>query len=64
MSFFCEYDEEVPAPQSFEFWHALKTLNVPTQVVVYRDEGHGIRKPADQIDVLRRIVSWFANYLR
>ncbi|MDQ6930035.1 MAG: S9 family peptidase [Candidatus Eremiobacteraeota bacterium] len=59
-----EYDEEVPAPQSFEFWHALKTLNVPAQLVVYRDEGHGIRKPADQIDMLKRITAWFGHYLR
>lgn len=59
-----EYDEEVPAPQSFEFWHALKTLNVPTELVVYRDEGHGIRKPADQIDMLDRIVAWFGKYLQ
>ncbi|MBC5816343.1 MAG: alpha/beta fold hydrolase [Candidatus Eremiobacteraeota bacterium] len=59
-----EYDEEVPAPQSFEFWHALKTLNVPTELVVYRDEGHGIRKPADQIDMLTRILGWFGKYLK
>ena len=59
-----EYDEEVPAPQSFEFWHALNTLNVPAQLVVYRDEGHGIRKPADQVDMLNRITAFFGHYLR
>jgi len=40
-----ERDGECPAPQSFEFWRALKTLNVPTQLVVYPDEGHRIAKP-------------------
>lgn len=58
-----ERDEEVPAPQSFEFWHALKTLGVPTQLVIYKDEGHGIRKPADQIDMLDRILKWFNHYV-
>jgi dipeptidyl aminopeptidase/acylaminoacyl peptidase len=58
-----ERDEEVPATQSFEFWHALKTLGVPTQLVVYKDEGHGIRKPADQIDMLNRILKWFNHYV-
>src|SRR5215471_6472410 len=28
-------DAECPTPQSYEFWHALKTLGVETQLVVY-----------------------------
>lgn len=58
-----ERDEEVPAPQSFEFYHAMQTLGVPSRLVVYADEGHGPRKPADQIDVLERTVNWFSRYL-
>ena len=38
-------DSEVPTPQGYEFWHALKTLGVPTELVIYPNEGHGIRKP-------------------
>ncbi|MFZ0285949.1 MAG: S9 family peptidase, partial [Terriglobales bacterium] len=30
-----QYDGECPAPQSREFWYALKTLGVPTQLVIY-----------------------------
>ena len=30
-----ERDAEVPAPQAYEFWHALKTLGVPTELVIY-----------------------------
>ena len=40
-------DSEVPTPQGYEFWHALKTLGVPTQLVVYAGEGHAISKPAE-----------------
>ena len=40
-------DGEVPMEQSVEWWHALKTLKVPTRLVVYADEGHAILKPAD-----------------
>lgn len=58
-----ERDEEVPAPQAFEFWHAMETLGVPTKLVVYADEGHGMRKIADQIDVLTQTVDWFDHYL-
>lgn len=59
-----ERDEEVPAPQAFEFYHAMKTLGVPSQLVVYADEGHAPRKPADTIDILERMVGWFDRYLR
>jgi dipeptidyl aminopeptidase/acylaminoacyl peptidase len=57
-------DSEVPTPQGYEFWHALKTLGVPTQLVIYENEGHAIQKPADQRDIMRRTVSWFDRYLR
>jgi dipeptidyl aminopeptidase/acylaminoacyl peptidase len=59
-----ERDGECPAPQSFEFWHALKTLGVDTQLVVYADEGHSIRKPEHRRDIARRLVQWFDKYLK
>lgn len=59
-----ERDEEVPAAQAFEFWHAMETLGVPTKLIVYADEGHAPRKIADQIDILTQTVGWFDRYLR
>jgi dipeptidyl aminopeptidase/acylaminoacyl peptidase len=56
-------DGECPAPQSFEFWHALRDLHVPTQLVVYPNEGHGFVDPARRRDVLERAVDWFARYM-
>jgi dipeptidyl aminopeptidase/acylaminoacyl peptidase len=58
-----ERDEEVPAPQAFEFWHAMQTLGVPTRLVVYADEGHAPQRIGDQIDVLTEMVAWFDRYL-
>jgi dipeptidyl aminopeptidase/acylaminoacyl peptidase len=57
-------DGECPTPQSYEFWHALKTLGVETQLVVYEHEGHHFAKPAHQRDRIRRTVSWFDSHLR
>ena len=57
-------DGECPAPQSFEFWHALKAFNVPTTLVVYPDEGHGFVNPEHQRDVIERSIRWFDQYLR
>lgn len=56
-------DGEVPAPQSFEWWHALKTLGVPTQFVVYPNEGHAINQPQHQHDMQVRTLDWFDKYL-
>ena len=56
-------DGECPAPQSFEFWHALRDLHVPTELVVYPNEGHGFTDPAHSRDAQRRAMEWFAQYL-
>jgi dipeptidyl aminopeptidase/acylaminoacyl peptidase len=58
-----ERDAEVPAPQAYEFWHALKTLGVETRLVIYPDEGHHLG-PADSLDVMQRTVDWFRTHLR
>jgi dipeptidyl aminopeptidase/acylaminoacyl peptidase len=55
-------DGEVPMEQSVEWWHALKTLNVPTQLVVYPNEGHAIAKPADARDYTLRSLEWFEKW--
>jgi len=57
-------DGECPAPQSFEFWHALRNAGVETQFVVYPDEGHMIWQSAHQRDVTKRTVQWFDQHLK
>jgi dipeptidyl aminopeptidase/acylaminoacyl peptidase len=59
-----ERDGEVPAPQSFEFFHALKTLGVPTRLVVYPDEGHRISKPEHKHDIEQRLIHWFDEKMK
>src|SRR3954452_11754580 len=59
-----ERDAEVPLPQGYEFWHALRTLGVETQLVVYGDEGHHIRQPVHVRDRTERIVGWFDSHLK
>jgi len=59
-----ERDIECPAPQTQEFWHALKDLGVPTSVMIYPGEGHGLRDPAHTADAMRRTIEWFDRYLK
>jgi dipeptidyl aminopeptidase/acylaminoacyl peptidase len=55
-------DGEVPMEQSVEWWHALTTLKVPTQLVVYPHEGHMFYKPADARDYAVRALEWFDEW--
>ena len=59
-----QHDAECPAPQSYEFWHALKTLGVPTRLIVYPGEGHMFVKPENQVDRLDQTMAWFDKYLQ
>ncbi|HEY0306910.1 MAG TPA: prolyl oligopeptidase family serine peptidase, partial [Acidobacteriaceae bacterium] len=51
------------APQSFEFWHALRAQGVTTELVVYPDEGHHFADPAHGRDVLQRALNWFQQQM-
>jgi dipeptidyl aminopeptidase/acylaminoacyl peptidase len=59
-----ERDIECPAPQTQEFWHALKALGVSTSIMIYPGEGHGLRDPKDAQDALDRSLAWFDRYLK
>ena len=56
-----ERDGECPVPQSYEFWHALTTLGVKTEFVIYPGEGHSFRDPEHRRDLFERVVKWFQD---
>lgn len=58
-----ERDVETPSAQSLEFWHGLKAMGVPTSLVIFEGEGHGIRDPGHNQELNRRILGWFDQYL-
>ena len=57
-------DKECPPAQSLEFWHALKSLNVPTQLYIFSGEGHGPRRRENIVDRMDRVIAWFDAYLK
>jgi dipeptidyl aminopeptidase/acylaminoacyl peptidase len=63
-SYVGERDIECPAPQTEEFWHALKAIGVPTAIMIYPGEGHGLRDPQHARDALERTLAWFDKYLK
>ena len=55
-------DRRCPLPMGLAFHQALRARRVPTQMVIYPGEGHGIRQPKHREDVLRRLLAWFAKH--
>ena len=55
-------DRRCPLPMGRIFHQALRARGVPTELVIYPGEGHGIRQPKHREDVLRRALAWFAKH--
>lgn len=58
-----EEDERCPLPQSVEFFKALRSLGVETQLVVYPREPHVFREPLHQLDKMTREIAWFDRHV-
>lgn len=59
-----EVDWNVPIINSEQMYIAMKRLGVDTQLVVYPDEHHGIRRPSFIKDRYQRWLAWFDQYLK
>jgi dipeptidyl aminopeptidase/acylaminoacyl peptidase len=57
-------DHDVPLPQAYEMYVALKAMNVETQLVSYPRENHPILEREHQIDLVTRVGEWFDRYLK
>lgn len=56
-------DQDVPVEQSYLFYRALKDKRVPTELIVYPREDHAIKERPHQLDMSRRVLAWFRQYL-
>ncbi len=57
-------DLRVPVGQGWEMYTALKIKGVPTELVIYPREPHGLRETAHQLDVIQRALAWFDRYVK
>jgi dipeptidyl aminopeptidase/acylaminoacyl peptidase len=58
-----EKDFNVPAAGSEQMYQALRALGVPTQLVIYPGQFHGLTTPSYQVDRLRRYLAWWDRWL-
>ncbi|MDQ6809315.1 MAG: S9 family peptidase [Verrucomicrobiota bacterium] len=56
-------DFNVPLLNSEQMYQALRSLGVPTQLVIYPGQFHGIRKPSYVLDRFKRYLDWYAKWL-
>jgi dipeptidyl aminopeptidase/acylaminoacyl peptidase len=45
-------------------YQALKVEGVPTQLIAYPGEYHGLKRPSFLRDRLERLVDWYDRYLK
>jgi dipeptidyl aminopeptidase/acylaminoacyl peptidase len=59
-----EKDSNVPLIGGEQMYEALRTLGVPTELVIYPGQFHGITRPSYQKDRIERYLAWYAKYLK
>jgi len=57
-------DPRVPSPQSVELHMALKRLGVPTELLMYPGESHGIPDTRNQLVKAMAEMAWMDYYVR
>lgn len=59
-----DLDFNVPLVGGEQMYQALKTLGVPTQLIIYPGQHHGINRPSFVRDRLQRYLDWYDKYLK
>lgn len=60
-----EQDRRVPVSQAQELYRALKSIGrAPVRLVLYPEEGHGLRRAASRYDYHLRMMRWMEHYLQ
>lgn len=57
-------DFNVPTIGSEQMYEALRSQNIPTQLVLYPDQYHGFKTPSYQVDRMQRYIAWYDKYLK
>ncbi|MGB2906637.1 MAG: S9 family peptidase, partial [Candidatus Aminicenantaceae bacterium] len=57
-----EFDRRVPIPNAYELFQGLQDVGVEARLIVYKDFGHGISRPKEQLAAQWHNWQWFAKY--
>jgi dipeptidyl aminopeptidase/acylaminoacyl peptidase len=59
-----ENDFNVPSPGSEQMYQALRSLGIPTELIIYPGQFHGLTVPSYLKDRFERYLGWFDKYLK
>jgi len=63
--FMCgEKDFNVPLINSEQMYQALRSLGIPTRLVIYPGQFHGLSKPSYIQDRIERMIGWYDDHLQ
>ncbi len=57
-------DFNVPLLNSEQMYQALRSQNIPTQLVIYPGQNHGLTKLSYNKDRFERYLAWYARFLK
>lgn len=58
-----EFDRRVPIPNAYELYQGLQDVGVEVKLIVYKDFGHGISRPKEQLAAQWHNWQWFAKHI-
>jgi dipeptidyl aminopeptidase/acylaminoacyl peptidase len=63
--FLCgQNDFNVPLLNTEQMYQALRSLGIPTELVIYPGQFHGLKKPSYIIDRYKRYLDWYAKWIK
>jgi dipeptidyl aminopeptidase/acylaminoacyl peptidase len=63
--FLCgQSDFNVPLLNTEQMYQALRSLGIPTELVIYPNQFHGLKKPSYIIDRYKRYIDWYGKWIK
>jgi dipeptidyl aminopeptidase/acylaminoacyl peptidase len=59
-----ELDPLIPPAQAREFFRGLRHYDIPSELIVYPREGHGLLERLHRKDAYQRILNWYDHYVK
>lgn len=57
-------DPRVPVGEAIQMYDALQAKGLPSQLIVFPDEGHGVQKRTNQVLLLGHALAFFERHLK
>ncbi|MBI1945528.1 MAG: S9 family peptidase [Deltaproteobacteria bacterium] len=56
-------DPRVPVEEAIQMYDAMQAKKLPAQLIIFPDEGHGVQKRVNQVQLLGHAIAFFQRHL-